>query len=91
MPRAAFTPGEAPLAGHRARWYVWSAGERMPHESSMRGAWGWDVVCECGWDSRTGGAIRPRVLEAHRDHLSVVRWVAEHPEDRAAFADHFTA
>lgn len=43
---------------HRIRWYVWSCGVRMPHEATMRGTWGWDAECSCGWETRTGGATR---------------------------------
>lgn len=45
-------------AGHRIRWYVYAGTERIPHTSKMRGTWGYDAACSCGWDSRTGGATR---------------------------------
>jgi hypothetical protein len=36
----------------------------------MRGTWpgGYDVVCSCGWESRTGGAIRRAVEDELFDH-----------------------
>jgi hypothetical protein len=47
---------------HRARWFVWAGGQKMPHTASMRGMWGWDAECSCGdWESRTGGATRAYV------------------------------
>ena len=50
------------ITGHAIRWYVWAhdsqgRAQRMPRESTMRGQWGYDVECECGWKSRTGGAV----------------------------------
>lgn len=51
------------------RWYVYSGGERLPRTGAVRGHWpgGYDVVCSCGWESRTGGGtrsyIRGRVWE----------------------------
>lgn len=45
------------VPGHAIRWFVWAGGVRMPRERTMRGTWGYDVECECGWKSRTGGAV----------------------------------
>ena len=50
------------------KWFVWSQDVKMPYESSMRGTWGWDATCSCGWQTRTGGAVRSSVLENVRDH-----------------------
>jgi hypothetical protein len=63
---------------HRARWFVWAWDgkghvERLPHRADMRGTWGWDVECACGWQSRTGGATRLSVLHDLWFH----RWQAE--------------
>lgn len=60
-------------AEHRIRWWVYSVGSsgqpvRIRYERTMRGQWGFDATCSCGWDSRTGGAIRPRVREYVADH-----------------------
>jgi hypothetical protein len=48
---------------HRIRWYVWAwnadgSHERFRHAATMRGTWGWDVECSCGWETRTGGATK---------------------------------
>lgn len=54
---------------HRATWWVYAGTERIRHTAAMRGSWGYDVTCSCGWDSRTGGGLRRYVagqLEAHR-------------------------
>lgn len=45
------------------KWFVWSMGQMLPHDSSMRGNWGWDAKCSCGWETRTGGAIKSNVRE----------------------------
>ena len=34
---------------------------KLPHTSRMRGTWGWDAECSCGWATRTGGATRRSV------------------------------
>jgi hypothetical protein len=44
--------------GHRMKWFVWSGSEKMRHQATMRGMWGWDVECECGWKTHTGGATK---------------------------------
>ena len=62
------------MCEHRATWWVWgwnsSTGEqrKMRHASTMRGTWGWDVTCSCGWESRTGGATRASVQRDLDDH-----------------------
>lgn len=44
---------------HRITWWVVVDGERIKHTSTMRGHWpGYDATCTCGWDTRTGGAVR---------------------------------
>ena len=44
---------------HRITWWVYAGGERIRHASTMRGHWpGYDATCSCGWDTRTGGAVR---------------------------------
>jgi hypothetical protein len=50
------------------KWFVWAGDVKMPYESSMRGTWGWDATCSCGWQTRTGGAVRSSVLESVQDH-----------------------
>jgi hypothetical protein len=59
---------------HRVRWFVYTGGtvdgkpERIPRQASMRGQWGYDAVCSCGWDSRTGGGVRRYVTVLVEDH-----------------------
>lgn len=59
---------------HKPRWFVYAGGYgqplvKIPHQASMRGHWpGYDVECSCGWGSKTGGAIKPRVVDALFDH-----------------------
>lgn len=62
--------GKAKMAEtHKVRWFVYAGGEKMPRESTMRGAWdGYDAECSCGWKSRTGGAVKRAVTDAVRSH-----------------------
>jgi hypothetical protein len=53
---------------HMIKWFVWAGGERMPHEASMRGAWGYDAECTCGWRSATGGAVKRHVEALVANH-----------------------
>lgn len=53
---------------HSIRWYAYADGQRIPRTSQMRGQWGYDAVCSCGWDSRTGGGVRSYVAEQVADH-----------------------
>ena len=56
-------------AAHKAKWFAYAGGERIPAQSTMRGTWGWDVVCSCGqFDSKTGGGVRSYVEEKLFDH-----------------------
>lgn len=43
---------------HRIMWWVYAGRERIRHTDTMRGRWGWDATCTCGWDTKTGGAVR---------------------------------
>lgn len=36
------------------------------------GDWGWDVKCQCGWESSTGGALHAEILRRIDDHKSTV-------------------
>ena len=63
------------------KWFGVSMGERTPAVSTMRGTWGWDATCSCGWDSRTGGAIRSSVEQDVRLHK-----IMEHNYSRVAGA-----
>lgn len=46
---------------HRITWWVYAGAERIRRTAKMRGSWGYDATCSCGWDSRTGGAVRSYV------------------------------
>jgi hypothetical protein len=50
------------------KWFVWSMGEKMPRTASMRGEWGYDAVCSCGWETKTGGATYRCVLDEVISH-----------------------
>lgn len=63
---------------HRARWFEYTGNvvdgvrERIP---CQRGMWGrcpagYDVVCSCGFETRTGGGLHRAVEDELRDH----RW-----------------
>lgn len=62
------------VPGHRITWWVYSGGygqplERIRKTATMRGHWpGYDATCECGWDSKTGGAVKSSVERDVRDH-----------------------
>jgi hypothetical protein len=68
------SPSGGRVLGHRITWYVWASnadGDRakLRHTASMRGRWtGWDATCKCGWQSRTGGAIKASVQRDVWDH-----------------------
>lgn len=47
----------------RIRWFAVTEGRRIPATKNLRGTWGWDATCSCGWDSRTGGAVLRYVRE----------------------------
>ena len=53
---------------HRATWWVYAGSERVRYQATMRGQWGYDVTCSCGWDSRTGGGTRRYVTDKLEDH-----------------------
>lgn len=56
------------MTDHRMSWYVWAwspdgSRERLRHTAKMRGTWGWDVECSCGWKTNTGGATRSYIQD----------------------------
>lgn len=59
-------------AQHRIRHFVYlDPGDRsslVPRESGMRGAWPCEAKCSCGWETRTGGAVRSYINSAVDDH-----------------------
>ena len=51
------------------KWFVYSMGEKLPRTASMRGSWdGYDFVCSCGYQSKTGGAVKSYVTEMLEKH-----------------------
>lgn len=58
---------------HRIRHYVVLDGELHPRESAMRGAWACEAKCSCGWETRTGGAVKSYIDRMVADHKSDVR------------------
>ena len=72
---------------HKATWFVYTGDgspeyprTKIPYQATMRGTWGYDVTCSCGWVSKTGGATRNSVEDALWDH----RWSAQCEKDREA-------
>lgn len=63
------------VPGHRIKWFVYAGGGgydlvKMPKTANMpRSGWfAWDAECECGWESKTGGAVKGYVEGQVRDH-----------------------
>lgn len=50
-------------SAHKITWWVYAGGERIRRTANMRGTWGYDATCTCGWDSRTGGAVKSYVAD----------------------------
>lgn len=50
------------------KWFVYASEEKMRYTSTMRGTWGYDAECSCGWATSTGGAIKRCVLEDVKLH-----------------------
>ena len=51
------------------KWFVYSGNEKIRYTSTMRGTWGYDAECSCGWATKTGGAIKSSVetdVELHK-------------------------
>jgi hypothetical protein len=49
-------------------WFVYAGRERIRHTATMRGRWGYDATCTCGWDSHTGGAVLSYVRQVVWEH-----------------------
>ena len=43
------------------KWFVWAGNEKIRYNSTMRGTWGYDAECSCGWETKTGGATKSSV------------------------------
>lgn len=72
LPKAVHT-GLMTQTQPRITWWVYAGKDRIRRTARMRGLWGYDATCSCGWDSRTGGATRRSVEDlvwAHKvcDH-----------------------
>ena len=57
---------------HRIQWLVKAGDELIPHEATMRGTWAFEARCSCGWESRTGGAVRSEIKRQIADHKADV-------------------
>jgi hypothetical protein len=50
------------------KWFVYAGEEKIAHNSTMRGTWGFDATCSCGWESNTGGGVRSWVKDLVDKH-----------------------
>lgn len=67
------------LKDHKITWWVYAGSERIRRNAQMRGQWGFDATCSCGWDSRTGGGLRRSVEDKVQMHKREVCWNVEDP------------
>lgn len=65
------------LVKHSITWFVWAGGEKIRHTNSMRGEWGYDAQCSCGWATYTGGAVKSDIKDSVNSHKFDVRIEAE--------------
>lgn len=67
---------------HQIRWFVYVGDHPrtlIPREASMRGQWDYEARCSCGWETRTGGALRRWIqqkIEAHKLDVEIDRHLA---------------
>lgn len=92
-PRLYASPDEIEYVEHKIRWFVWAwngeRNERLPHQSTMRGQWGWDAECSCGWKTSTGGAVRSYVrdeVDWHKYENGIASGMYGDPEKAARAA-----
>ena len=45
-------------SAHKVSWFVVVDRQLLPHTASMRGQWGYEAKCSCGWETKTGGATK---------------------------------
>lgn len=76
------------LRAHRATWWVYAGRDRIRHTAAMRGTWGYDVTCSCGWETRTGGATRRSVSDDLWAHRFSAQVEAENAAASTAAAEH---
>jgi hypothetical protein len=69
------TPVETPTV-HRVSWFAVVDGEEYARQASMRGRWGYDVVCSCGWRTHTGDADRSQIER----EIYLHKWLAENAD-----------
>lgn len=50
------------------KWFVYAGEEKIARTSSMRGRWGYDAECSCGYETKTGGGVRTWVESMIEDH-----------------------
>jgi len=48
--------------------FVYAGDEKIRHTSNMAGNWAWDFKCSCGFESKTGGAIRSYIQKTIKEH-----------------------
>ena len=90
MPRNYLKVSPEVMKAHRIRWYAVdpyqpfgedpiATGHYVPRTSIMRARdqLGWDVICSCGWESRTGGAIEASVRRDVENHRWNEQWIWE--------------
>lgn len=56
------------VPGHKISWFVYAGLEKVRRTSGMRGMWGYDVECECGWKTATGGGTKRWLEDMVWDH-----------------------
>jgi hypothetical protein len=70
------TSTQATATVHKIRWFVWAGSGvdrvKIPRQATMRGQWGYDVECSCGWATHTGGATWTYVAS----EVSLHKWLA---------------
>jgi hypothetical protein len=60
------------------KWFVYAGEEKIAYQSSLRGTYGYDATCSCGWESKTGGGVRTWVkdlVETHKRLEHNYSWV----------------
>jgi len=62
------------MTQHRIRHYVYAGDQLIPREASMRGQWACEAKCSCGWETKTGGAVRSYIARMVADH----KWDVAH-------------
>jgi len=59
---------EATTEKVQIKLFVYAGDEKVRHTSHMAGEWGWDFECSCGYQSKTGGAIRSYIQNQIKEH-----------------------